>query len=197
MLWELQAYSCRYTTEGSFQPDLVVGALYAKEVVFEVATSLGKLQQIIIREEGPVNVGHDGARQVCSRRLQHVQDGSRGPLISAGMNNERCPCIRETYADIGILCMCIRKVNSACVSNIHIHLYMYMYTRGYFVLLIVQLSRQLKVQEALSKKDDMGQSVQMSTCITISKARDLCDKYVDKYTYELLTLGAHAQRGLQ
>ena len=92
-----------------------------------------------------------------------------------------------------VFCTCVYG-NSVCVSNIHEHLYIYMHVHERIFCAADHAA--LEVQEALSRKCDMGQSVHVNMHYTLQGQRPLRRVCRHMYMYELLTLGAHAQRGL-
>ena len=71
---------------------LVMGTFNPKQIVLQVTPSLSQLQQGLIREDGPVNVGHDCTRQVGSGFLQHIQDEGGGLGVSAWVDDEGSTC---------------------------------------------------------------------------------------------------------
>ena len=74
----------------------IVGGLNSKEVVLEVASSPGQSQEGLLAEDCSVQVRHDSPRQVRPCPLQHIQDRTWRFLASPRVDNEGCPCIRNT-----------------------------------------------------------------------------------------------------
>ncbi len=71
--------------------------LYAKQVILQVAASLCKLEQLIVVEDCPVQMGHDGVGDVCSSPFQDVQDIKGGLFPSPRMDNQRSPCMIRVW----------------------------------------------------------------------------------------------------
>ena len=70
----------RYTCAEIAPPHLVMRALHAKEVVLEVATSLGQLEQLPLIKEGTVQMRHHSPGDVRPwrrKRETHIYSGQR------------------------------------------------------------------------------------------------------------------------
>ena len=98
-------------------------ALNAKQIILQVATTLCKLQQLLVVIKGAVKVWHDRTGDVCTSCLKYVQDFKWSSLtVPPRMDDERGTCagvgneVREGTQAMQLLMSLIIHISRQLVS---------------------------------------------------------------------------------